>query len=837
MKLDSIRLLFRPLFGLEQRETTAKFLYAILLSVIVVDSLVIIFHLLVGGTWFSPTSIVLISLLLLQFILLFVLKRGYVKQAAVGLVLAVWVGMSYQAWNADGVRDVAIFVYILIILAAALLTNWQISVLLSVMSIAFIWVLAVTESRGLRTIHTDPPLNMARDLTAVFSLLTLLTFLLVNTLRQSLEKMREEFAGRLRAEQALREGEERFRKIFQISPVAISITALKDGRLLDANDAYWKLTAYNPATVIGSTSMGLSIWNDEPEPQKFSQKILKNKSLNNPAYEFINEKGEKRITAAFYELIDVGEQPVILSMFYDMTEQKKAQQALQASEEKYRNFVETSIEGIWFLAFDESIPTDLPPEEQVRRIHQNGYIQDCNETLARMYGYASRAHLIGTRLTDLYGGTTSEFNFQSTLELVKAGYRGTDRETQEFTMDGHIVYFLNTAIGVVQEGKLTGLWGTQLDITPLKQAQEALQRSEARTRALLDAIPDMIFELKRDGTILQFIPSAVSEPLVPPQEFIGKTIAQVLPSLAEQTTFAISRTLESGHVSAFEYQIPRDGEKRTFEARISAAGDDRVLVMVRDVSLHTWVESEREKLIEELETKNAELERFSYTVSHDLRSPLITIKGFLGFISEDARSGNILRLESDIQRISNATEKMQSLLNDLLELSRVGRVTNNPEEIRFSELVAEVLELIHGRISQRDIVVHADENLPSIFGDRQRIQEVLQNLIDNAAKFMGDQPSPRIEIGQQGERGGKPVFFVRDNGIGISPEYKDRIFGLFDKLDMRTEGTGVGLALVKRIVEFHGGRIWVQSELGKGSTFYFTLPPLATGPAQPKPEV
>src|SRR5688572_7967063 len=281
MKLDSIRLLFRPLFGLEQRETTAKFLYAILLSVIVVDSLVIIFHLLVGGTWFSPTSIVLISLLLLQFILLFVLKRGYVKQAAVGLVLAVCVSMSYQAWNADGVRDVAIFVYILIILAAALLTNWQISVLLSVMSIAFIWILAVAESRGLRTIHTDPPLNMARDLTAVFGLLTLLTFLLVNTLRQSLEKMREEFAGRLRAEQALREGEERFHKIFQISPVAISITALKDGRLLDANDAYWKLTAYNPATVMGSTSMGLSVWNDEPEPQKFSQKILKNKSLNN----------------------------------------------------------------------------------------------------------------------------------------------------------------------------------------------------------------------------------------------------------------------------------------------------------------------------------------------------------------------------------------------------------------------------------------------------------------------------------------------------------------------------------------------------------------------------
>lgn len=706
MKLDSIRRLFRPLFGLEQRETTAKFLYAILVSIIVIDSLLIILHIRAGRTWFSSTSTVLVGLLLLQFILLFVLRRGYVQQAAIVLVFMAWIGMSYQAWNADGVRDVAIIVYMLIILMAALLTNWQVSIILSVMSIAFIWILAIAESRGLRAIHTDPPIHMARDLTAVFSFLTLLAFLLVNTLRQSLEKMREEFAGRLRAEQALREGEE-----------------------------------------------------------------------------------------------------------------------------KYRNFIETSVEGIWFLGFDEPIPTDLPPEEQVQRIHRTGYVQDCNESLARMYGYASRAHLIGTRLLDLYGGTTSQLNFQSTLQLIKDGYRSTDRETQEVTLDGQIVYFLNTAIGIVHNGQLTGMWGTQLDITPLKETQEALQRSEARTRALLDAIPDMTFELNRDGTILQFIPSAINEPLLPPEEFIGKTIAQVLPSLAEQTAFAISRTLESGHVSAFEYQLQQEGEKRTFEARIASAGSDTVLAMVRDVSIRTWVESEREKLIEELEAKNAELERFTYTVSHDLKSPLITIKGFLGFVKEDSRSGNVLRLESDIQRISDAAEKMQNLLNDLLELSRIGRLTNKPQEIRFNELVAEALELVHGRISQRGITVHVDGNLPNIFGDRQRIHEVLQNLIDNAAKFMGDQPSPRIEIGQQGELSGKPVFFVRDNGIGILPEYKDRIFGLFDKLDMQTEGTGVGLALVKRIVEFHGGQVWVESELGKGSTFYFTLP------TQPKREI
>ena len=236
------------------------------------------------------------------------------------------------------------------------------------------------------------------------------------------------------------------------------------------------------------------------------------------------------------------------------------------------------------------------------------------------------------------------------------------------------------------------------------------------------------------------------------------------------------------------------------------------------------MELERENLIGELEQKNAELERFTYTASHDLKSPLITIRGFLGFVREDAKAGDMVRLEKDIRRINDATEKMQRLLGDLLELSRVGRLNNTPELISTNILVAEVVELLHGRISAGKITIQISENLPSIYGDRPRVFEVFQNLIDNAAKFMEGQLNPRIEIGVQGELNNKPVFFVRDNGIGISPQFKDRIFGLFDKLNAQSEGTGIGLALVKRIVEFHGGRIWVESEVGQGATFYFTLP-------------
>ena len=244
----------------------------------------------------------------------------------------------------------------------------------------------------------------------------------------------------------------------------------------------------------------------------------------------------------------------------------------------------------------------------------------------------------------------------------------------------------------------------------------------------------------------------------------------------------------------------------------------------RELKERKRMEMEHQKVIKELESKNAELERFTYTVSHDLKSPLITIGGFIGLLEEDARSGNRAKFESDLSRIREAKDKMHRLLNELLELSRIGRQMNPPTEIPFADIVNEALELTRGRLMAAHTQVKVQDDLPVIHGDRARLVEVMQNLIDNAAKFSSDQPESRMEIGMRDENHER-VFFVRDNGIGISPEFQQRIFGLFDKLDPTSEGTGVGLALVKRIIEVHGGRIWVESEgRGRGSTFCFTLP-------------
>lgn len=487
-----------------------------------------------------------------------------------------------------------------------------------------------------------------------------------------------DITDRKRAEQSLLEQEERFRKVFQTSPVAIVVTTLEEGRIVDANAAYWELSRLSPETALGRTTFELLTGLSFEARARFILELLEKKSIQNSAYDFVDADGEHLNTIAFFELIEVDGQPAILSMFHDLTEQDRA--------------------------------------------------------------------------------------------------------------------------------------------------RDALRLSETRLRAMLEAVPDMVLEMKRDGMIVHYIPSTANEPSFVPENIVGRKIAEVLPDIAEQIAFAVERVLESGQLHAIEFKRVVNGEPRTFEARLTPTASDQALAMIRDVSLNKWSEAERENLIAELEQKNAELERFTYTVSHDLKSPLITIQGFLGFVREDARMGNLERMERDMARITAATDKMQHLLADLLELSRVGRLKNQSELIATDGLIVEVTGLLHGRLHAGRVRVEVAQNLPPIFGDRQRIFEIFQNLLDNAAKFMGNQPEPLVEIGARGEQDGKAVFYVRDNGKGIAPEYHDQIFGLFNKLDASLEGTGVGLALVKRIVEVHGGRIWVESETGQGSTFFFSLP-------------
>ncbi len=257
---------------------------------------------------------------------------------------------------------------------------------------------------------------------------------------------------------------------------------------------------------------------------------------------------------------------------------------------------------------------------------------------------------------------------------------------------------------------------------------------------------------------------------------------------------------------------------------LAALKDELMAARVARIKERERMLAEREDLMTDLEKTNAELERLIYTMSHDLENPLVTIRGFVGLLRQDAANGLVHRIEHDVTRIDSAAARMQQLIEELLELSRIGRIVDTAEELSLVELASEAKRSFEVPIAAHDVEVSISPNLPTVFGDHVRLREVLEILIENAINYMGDQKAPRIELGHRKD-GAESVIYVRDNGIGIDPRYRERVFGLFQRLDAATEGTGVGLTLAKRIVEVHGGRIWVESEgRGRGSTFCLTLP-------------
>ncbi|SPF34447.1 conserved exported hypothetical protein [Syntrophobacter sp. SbD1] len=230
-------------------------------------------------------------------------------------------------------------------------------------------------------------------------------------------------------------------------------------------------------------------------------------------------------------------------------------------------------------------------------------------------------------------------------------------------------------------------------------------------------------------------------------------------------------------------------------------------------------------LVSELSTKNSELESFIYTISHDLKTPIVTIGGFIGALREDFGLAIPKEAERYLDYMSAASRKMEALINDLLDLSRVGRLVGKRAKVPLGEIVREALETLKPNIESRCIEVDVQENLPEVYCEKKRLGQVLYNLLGNAIKYIGkDNHAPRIDIGAV-EQNGQPVFFVRDNGIGIEEKFFDKIFHIFERLPSaaKEEGTGIGLTIVKRIIEYHGGSVWLTSEPGRGSTFFFTI--------------
>ena len=250
-----------------------------------------------------------------------------------------------------------------------------------------------------------------------------------------------------------------------------------------------------------------------------------------------------------------------------------------------------------------------------------------------------------------------------------------------------------------------------------------------------------------------------------------------------------------GLVWAYSRRV-RGFEERQRELKIQVADRTKALnvsnqaLSASNEALNT-INEELNISNQQLEAKNDDLERFSYTVSHDLKSPLFTIKGFAGLLEKDIAAGKTEQVKVYLEYINAGANKMQRLLDDLLHLSRVGRPAHPPETISLTELANEAIFLVAGHLAERNVEVVILPDLPVVFGDRGQLTEVFQNLIANAVRYMGDQVHPHIEIGSRPDETGV-VCYVKDNGVGIEPQYHEKVFELFERFNTETEGTGSG---------------------------------------------
>lgn len=254
--------------------------------------------------------------------------------------------------------------------------------------------------------------------------------------------------------------------------------------------------------------------------------------------------------------------------------------------------------------------------------------------------------------------------------------------------------------------------------------------------------------------------------------------------------------------------------------------------LLRDVTAQRQAERERDRLVEQLRAKHRELESFTYRVSHDLKTPLVTIGGFSNLLKKDLEAFSktedpaIQRFVSELQdhaeEIGKGVIKAHRLVDQLLDLARVGQATVELEEQDLQVIVDRVLRSRAPQVRENGIQVEVQRPLGKTWGDHQQLLTIFENLIDNALRFLAGRPSPKLTVGRRLTPNGQ-AWFVQDNGPGVAVEQAERVFDLFVRFDRNHKGSGIGLALVRRIVDAHGGQIWLESETGQGATFFFTL--------------
>ena len=499
------------------------------------------------------------------------------------------------------------------------------------------------------------------------------------------------------------------------------------------------------------------------------------------------------------------------------------------------------------------------------RVTPDGKLLSHNAEFARILGLDPKKDHAGIELPDFWQDLEDRNKYIE--ELTRDGFIKNYLVHAKKSDGGKIVVLVNSRLMRNEMGKPSRIEGTFLDITERKELQDELKSFYLVSAEL------MCVASPSEGRFTKVNPACLKMLGRSPEEMSSRPFEDFIhPDDREPTKKVVVSQLRGNPVANFENRYQhKDGSYRWISWMATMAIDGQVYAMGRDITERKQSEHEFRNLAAELESRvaertsdleqriseverlnrgmlnladdlqvanadleaagrlleiaNQELEAFAYSVSHDLRAPLRHISGFVDILGDNSADALDESGQRHLRLIAESAGRMGTLIDDLLEFSRAGRMELHVGTLDLGRLTDEVLQEVQARAEEREIVWQVDA-LPEVMADRATMRQVLVNLVENAVKYTRKTPSARIEIGTAPDDGKEMVVFVRDNGVGFDPRYAHKLFGVFQRLHRveEFEGTGIGLANVRRIISRHGGRTWAEGKVGEGATFFFSLP-------------